>query len=183
MNLLFRTLNFFSSYIPLIILIFINAMEKLSLCEVERVFLLNSKFWIISLIISIISFFAILLWISSMKKEAKSNGKKYTYKNFNNLKSKDADVLNYFATYIIPLLSLDIESQPSILMNLLLIIIVGIYFIRNNALHYNILLIIFGYYIYSDENDYIIITRKKLYEIKNNSLEADQIGTSNIFFI
>lgn len=44
---------------------------------------------------------------------------------------KDADVLNFFVTFIVPILSLDPTSLPSIVMNLFLLLIEAIYVVSH----------------------------------------------------
>ena len=180
MNALFKTFMFSSSYIPVLFMIFLNEMEALNYKSFVKVFEMNTIFWIVSLIVSILSTGAMWLWLRTMKKDALESSKLYKMEN---LKSYENEVLTYFVTFIIPIQTLKVNSYPSILMNIILISIVGIYFIKNNMLHFNPLLIILGYHIYSDDDENIIITRKDKYTIKNDNLEADQVGTSNIYYI
>lgn len=161
-------------------MIMLDNMKSFSLNELKRVYGINPAFWIGSLALTLLSSLALAFWLKQMKIEAASTKDKSKLKN---LESHDGEVMNYFTSYIIPILSLDIGSNTSIIMNLILIIVVGIYFIRNNNLHYNILLLIIGYHIYSDDVNNIVISKKKLYNINNKGLEAEQIGTSNIFYI
>ncbi len=140
----------------------------------------NIFFWKVVFLAVLFSSMALIFWLIAIKKESASDGRKYSV---DNLKEIDVEVLNYFVTYIVPLLSLDISSKTSILVNFLFIVLLGIYFVRNNALHFNIMLILLGYHIYTNDKDHIIISKRTLYEIKNNALKADQIGTSQIFYI
>lgn len=179
-NTWFKIFLYISSYIPLAAMIYLKSMRSLSISSLVSVYRSNEFFWIILLGFLIIASLALLFWLRSMKNEAASKGKKY---KLGQLKSNDGEVMNYFISYIIPIVSLDITSEPSILMNLTLIIVIGIFFVRNNNLHYNVLLIVLGFHVYSDDIDNVIISRKKLHEINNKSLKADQIGTSNIFYI
>jgi len=180
MNLIFKISIFISSYTPLIVMIFLQNMNQFTLNEIERVFMLNKYFWIFLFLMMLFSIIVLVFWLSSMKKDAEKRSRTYKLKN---IKSHDGEVLNYFLTFIVPILSLDISSWPSIVMNLLLIIIEAVYFIRNNNLHFNVLLIVMGYRIYTDSMNNIIISKKDIYEIKNYSLEADQFGETKIFYI
>jgi len=180
LNKLFRMLLYISSYSPLLLLIFINNLPDFTWTSIKQVLLENKWFWVISFVIITLANIALFLWLRSMKREANSKGRKSSP---NNLTTIDNEILSYFVTYIVPLLSLNIKSGPSILMNVLLIILLGIYFVNNNALHFNIMLIIFGYHIYTNNQNHIFISKKELYEINDELLEADQIGTSQIFYI
>jgi len=141
---------------------------------------MNPWFWNTVFFLVFISLIALLVWLHVMQKETKSDGKEF---NLKKITSHDSEIMNYFVTYLIPILSLEITSLSSILMNLIFIFSVGVFFVRNNTLHYNILLILLGYHVYSDELNNIIISRKKLHEITNKALKADQMGTSNIYYI
>ncbi|WP_206748192.1 hypothetical protein, partial [Staphylococcus pseudintermedius] len=55
------------------------------------------------------------------------------------LKLNEYEIINYFITYLIPILTLDPSRWTSILSNGILIILVGIYFVRNNLLSFNIM--------------------------------------------
>lgn len=182
---LFKWSLYLSSYSPLLLMLFLNEYshidEEYSVLEkIKTVFILNPLFWILSAGIIIVSSIILGLWLVSMKNEAKSRGKTY---NLGALKSGDGDVLSYFITYLIPVLSLRVSSVSSILMNMILVVIVGAYFVSNNTLHFNVVLLLFGYHVYYDNNDNVVITRRSKQEIHNKALRANQIGTSSIFFI
>lgn len=158
----------------------LDNMKSMSVDEIKRVYNINPTFWIGSIVLTFVSSLALAFWLKQMKIEATTTKHK---SKLGNLQSHEGEVMNYFSSYIIPILSLDIGSNTSIIMNMILIIIIGVYFVRNNNLQYNILLLIIGYHIYSDDVNNIVISKKKLYDINNKRLEAEQIGTSNIFYI
>lgn len=161
-------------------MIFLNNLNSFTYSEMEKVYESNSLFWIILIFVCFLSALVLIFWIHRMKKEYTEGSNKYL---LNDIQTNDWEVMNYFMTYLFPILSLDITSWPSIFMNLILIISVGIFFIRNNTLHYNVMLILLGFHVYTDSNKNVIISKSTISEIKNHALEADQIGTSNIFYI
>lgn len=197
---LFKISLFLSSFVPLWPIIFLNEMRKINInfkninescnCFKKIFFLIKEYvcstwslqpcFWIISILILFVSYFILRIWIYKMKKEANSPGGKY---NLGKLTSVDGEIVNFFITYLVPVISLDVESIPSIFMNLFLITIIGVYFIKNNTLHYNVMLLLAGYYVYKDDNDNIVISKKTKYEIQIGDIKAEQIGTSNIYYI
>lgn len=180
MNLMFKVFIFISSYTPLIIMIFLQNMADFSKEEFVRVFMINKMFWYISLFLILISILTLFIWLHTMKKNAEKTSKTYRLED---IKSHDGEILNYFITFIVPLLSLDISQWTSIVMNLMLVVIEGVYFIKNNNFHFNVLLIALGYRVYTDDEYNIIISKKDIYEIKNQGLEADQYGTTKFFYI
>jgi len=179
MGILFKGSVFISAYIPVFIMIFLNNLKSFKSEEIKRTWESNPSLWTILIVIGIISLLVLILWFGLMKKEAKdATQPKYDLKN---IKRYDSEILNYFVTFIIPILSLDPKSLPSIVMNLLLVVIEGIYYISNNVLYFNVILLIAGFHVYSAEDEkYIIVSRKSREEIYFGG--CVQIGTTNIFY-
>ena len=180
LNSIFRTLIYISSFSPLLVMMYLNNLNDFSIAEMKNTFFINKIFWILFFVLQVISSLALVIWLHSLKKDYRSNGKKFL---LTDLELYDGEVINYFVTYLIPLLSLKVGPWPSIVMNFLFLFVVGIYFVKNNTLHFNIILLIAGYHIYGGSNGNIVITKKKLYQVENGRLKADQVGTSNIFYI
>lgn len=180
-GMVFKWLIFVSSYIPVFIMIFLNNLSAFSGEKLKETWNLNANFWIILVILSIVSFLSLKIWLYLLKRQADNDGKR-RYK-IDKIKPNDSEVLNFFVTFIIPVISLKPNSAPSILMNTLLLIIEGIYFVKNNSLYFNVLLIIMGYHIYSFGDDCIIITKKNKDDLIFEESEASQVGTTNIFYI
>lgn len=172
---------FLSSYSIVFILVWLNNLKKFSFKEILNTFNQNRIFWVICAVIFVLSNIFLGLWIYLVKKDASTSTRLY---NFEHIENKDSEVLNYFITYLIPIVSLKVCSLPSIVMNLIVILIIGTNFIKNNTLHFNPTLILFGYHVYSDKNRNIILSKKSIDEIINEDLKGDQVGCgSRIFFI
>lgn len=179
LGVVFKTILFFSSYIPIFFMIFLNNLDSFSSESFKTTWSKNPCLWISMIILSVITLIILFIWIGILKKEAADTTKQqYQLKD---LKKYDSEVLNFFVTFIIPILSLKPESGPSIVMNSVLVIIEGIYYISNNALYFNVILIILGYHVYTFSNDNIVISRKTEDQLFL-SPEASQIGTTNIFY-
>ena len=160
-------------------MIFLNNLDSFSSESFKTTWSKNPCLWISMIILSVITLIILFIWIGILKKEAADTTKQqYQLKD---LKKYDSEVLNFFVTFIIPILSLKPESGPSIVMNSVLVIIEGIYYISNNALYFNVILIILGYHVYTFSNDNIVISRKTEDQLFL-SPEASQIGTTNIFY-
>lgn len=179
-TILFKWVIFISSYIPIFVMIFLNNLSHFTISSLKKTWEINTTFWWILICISIISVIILFFWLHLLKKESASDKATIEIGEFG---SFDSEILNYFVTFIIPILSLNPHSWPSIVMNLLLLIVEGIYFVSNNALYYNILLIMFRYHLYNIEGGNIVITRKKKSELLFDTPSAKQIGTTNIFYI
>ncbi|MCE0560913.1 hypothetical protein LR965_07735 [Limosilactobacillus fermentum] len=127
LGLIFKTTLFFSSYIPIFTMIFLNNLDSFSNSSLKKVWNQNPKLWLSMIIISAVTLIILFIWIKILKTEAADTAKqKYQLED---LKKYDSEVLNFFVTFIIPILSLKPESDPSIVMNIILVIIEGIYYI------------------------------------------------------
>ncbi|MFV8260039.1 hypothetical protein ACNNMU_01340 [Aerococcus viridans] len=176
----FKISLFISSLFPLVIMIFLDNLESFDSENIYNLIRHHFVIWGFLGAIMLVSCWMLIKWLSELKNEYYRDGAKY---NLNNLESQDGEVLNYFATYLVPLISLNLESGPSILLNVLFLTVVGIYFVKNNTFYHNILLLVLGYHIYRDNRGNVLITKKNKYEIENKDMKADQFGTGDIFYI
>jgi len=171
----FKMNLFISSYIPLYILIFINEMGDLNVESVLEVYNKNNIFWVIIFAFSVVSIISMIIFFNF----------NHTKRNtFENVESINNDILDYFITYIIPLITVDITKNTSILVNLIIFIIIGIYYIESDLMYLNILLIFVGYKVYKDKSDNIVISRKdKDYFKRNNNILCKKIGNTKIYIV
>jgi hypothetical protein len=179
-TLAFKMLLFWSSYIPVWVMVFLNEMKSFDVQCMSKVYEMNSVLWTFLIIISILAIVALFSWIALLKFSSKSQ----SYE-IGELSDFNAEVLNFFVTFIIPLTALKISSWPSVTMNALLLLIESAFFIRNNTLYFNILLLLFGFRVYkmrTQNGEEILISRKERDDI-SGEVRAKQIGTSNIFYV
>lgn len=163
-------------------MIFINNMPELSTEGLLSAFNKNVYFWGAISALIIASLLLVLDFICRLKKTQFMNKKPI---NLNNRKliNNESEVLNYFIMYLIPILTLNPEEWTSIASNFLLVSIVGLHFVKNNLLSFNILLLIFNYNIYKDQYSNIYITKRKLNDMYMNNLTAYQYEQYKIYFI
>ena len=95
------------------------------------------------------------------------------------------DTLGYIVTYIIPLVSMDVGSCRSLIINLVLFMIIGIFYIKDNQLFMNPIFNLMGYRILiSDDNVYITkISRRRMKEIAREEDDLIKIPISEEIFI
>lgn len=87
------------------------------------------------------------------------------------IENKESEHLSFLTTYIIPLICFNFESNRYVIVLLLLLIIIGIIYIRTDLYYANPTLAILGFRIYKvklERNDIsksnvILISRKKLF--------------------
>lgn len=78
------------------------------------------------------------------------------------------DILNYVFTYLVPMLSLNINSYGSIAANFLLIYIVGYIYIKTNQIYQNPIFLLKNIYVYELNETYQIITDiNRIHLLKN----------------
>lgn len=95
------------------------------------------------------------------------------------------DTLGYIITYIIPLLSMEVGSYRSLTINLVLFMIIGIFYIKDNQLFMNPIFNMMGYRILiSDDNIYITkLSRRRMKEIAREKEDVIKIPISEEIFI
>lgn len=173
---------YISSYIPIFLMIFIKSMKNISLKQILITFLNNWIFWGAIILLCIICTIVLLDFLKNLKCTEQNNTKSIDLSD-KNIKSHESEVLNYFITFLIPILTLNPVSWPSICSNIILILLVGIYFVKNNLLSFNILLIILNYNIYKDQYSNIYISKASINEIKIHDLKAYPYKQTNVFYI
>lgn len=164
------------NYIPLFILILLNEFRKAedNQKSVSSVICEFKFYWIFLFLVSVISvIFLIRNWIKNAQASDEIPGE---------LKIINTDILNYFVTYLIPLLSLDLSNIYSIFINFLIFIIIGIFHTKSDMLHYNLLLVLMGYNIYSNDKNKIFISKCNLIEGFDDK-EVLQIASSRYFIV
>ena len=114
MNRAFRIGLFLSSYTPVVIMIFLNDMKEFSLKQVGITLHKNTVFWSILTGIFVVSLLMLVLWLVRMDRNAGNQIKLY---EIYDIKNNDGEVLSYFVTFVIPILSLKIDSAPSIVIS------------------------------------------------------------------
>jgi len=175
MNLIFKIFLYLANYVPLYFLVYLKQLEINEEMKFFELFIDYKILWITLIIISIISVSATFYWLS---------GKRDYYKTFTDLHPINESVLTYFITYLIPLLSLDISNVYSVLINIILFFIIGIFYVKFNYLHVNIIFILLCYRIYQNTNTHnILITRIEKTELTKDKIKVKQIGSSNYFIL
>lgn len=170
---LVKWMIFLTSYIPLFILIIIKDIKDLTINSLKITFQENKLLILVLLLLSIISS---LLTIILFKAE------KCEFLEIKEIEKVDESILEYFITYLIPLLEIELGNEVSILINAIIFIIMGVYQVKGNKLYLNIILIFLGYSIYRCNSGYILITKKSIDDIKmNNKIKVNLLGNIAIY--
>ncbi|MEC1716988.1 hypothetical protein [Schinkia azotoformans] len=153
MTKFYKWLLFISSYAPLYLLLAISTYDfKLTPFQYYKSILnsgTNLYFWFVIVTLFIVSFVAIGYFKFISLNERRS---------LTGLKPINESILSYLITYVIPLTAMDVSSINSLVVNGFLFLIIGIVYVNSDLLYLNILLILFGYRVYNDSSNNIIIT-------------------------
>lgn len=153
MTKFYKWLLFISSYAPLYLLLAINNYDfKLTPVAYFKTVLSSDPklyFWIVIVTLFIVSFVAVGYFKLISLNDSRS---------LIGLKPMNESVLSYLITYVIPLTAMNVSSTNSLVVNGLLFMIIGIVYVNSDLLYLNILLILFGYRVYNDPSNNVIIT-------------------------
>lgn len=182
-RLIQKVLFYLSSFIPLYLLLVIQNIKVRDidgdLLEVKEFInqftntsLTITLFWITLLLLFLMSLFGMFLFFLVY---AKKDGRVATIKNTEFIRE---DTMGYIVTYIVPLLSMNVESSRSLIINLILFLIIGTFYVKNDQIFMNPLYNIFGYNVFSAEKDIYItkIRKSKLRIIAKQNLQVRKIN-------
>lgn len=170
---LVKWMIFLTSYIPLFILIIIKDLRDLSINSLKITFQGNKLFILVLLILSTTSSLITIILFKAEKCESLE---------IKEIAKADENILEYFITYLIPLLEIELGNEVSILINIIIFIIIGVYQVKGNKLYLNIILIFSGYSIYRCNSRYILISKKNIDDFKiNNRIKVNLLGNIAIY--
>lgn len=178
---IFKILLFWSSYVPVFILVFLANLHDFSKDSVKALLSVNPGLWITLVVITILSSTASDWWLSSAEVDFKNRRKDPI--DISNWKLESPNITNFLILSIVPILTLKPGSNPTVVMNLLIMLAVSVYAVRNNVGYYNFWLMFEGYHTYTFDGKVVISKYKKEDMVFNNAEKAIQIGTTNVYFI
>lgn len=146
-----KIMMFISSYAPLYLMMLILYYDYYK--DIFQKFEYGKLILILSLVFFLlISFLSLYL----LKKSSGSD-----VEEIKNIEKPNDTIISYIMTYIVPLLSINLDDQniySKIITNVLLFSIIGILYVRLDLIYLNPLWSIFKYYSYEFNNDKILIT-------------------------
>jgi hypothetical protein len=151
-----RGMLFFCSYFPLTLIICILLFGKWPL-------------WAIALFFGIVgigSLLATWLYFSLMRRRAYVEQKKVI-----DFASRDAEVMSYIASYLIPLVTFPLGTAQQIAVLFVFIVVLFIIYVHSNMIYINPMLNVAGYRLYEVEIEH---SKRPHYYIARKPLERDQ---------
>ncbi|AOV07991.1 hypothetical protein [Sporosarcina ureilytica] len=178
-----KILFYLSSFIPLYLLLIIQNLQItdsdgkiLSFKDFINQFFHTSTsvafFWGGVLVLLFLSLFGVALFFLVY---ANTDGRVGTIKDAELIRE---DTMGYIVTYIVPLISMDVNSARSLTINLILFIIIGTFYVKNDQLFMNPLYNICGYNVFSSEEQIYItkISKSKLKVIAKRKLSVKKVN-------
>lgn len=160
-----RWLFFLSSYIPLYILLIVKDFDFSDLWKN----LTASNMVLLGL--SVFSGLFIFLLLSSKDAETIS---------INKINAKREEVLSYYITYLIPLLTFEPGKINSIIVTVIVFFTIGVLYTVNGLLHWNPTLSMVRYKLYSVDDRAILLSKKSEVDLARAVLAKDQIIAKQI---
>lgn len=176
-NLLYKVLLFNLSLVPLYIILIIQYIDLKFMTEAS--FKQNDGVWKFILQTNYLPLFLLVLIVIGcagfyiFKKNTHYNREDPT--QFIDIESKDFDHLTFLSTYIIPLITFQLDDFRSFIAMAVLIILIGWIYIKSNSYYLNPTLLIFGYKIYKaktiDQNVVLISKGMNASSIKSRYID------------
>ncbi|PJN86844.1 anti-phage protein KwaA [Bacillus sp. mrc49] len=118
----------------------------------------------------------------------KISGSEQTPITINNIENKNYEHLTFLSTYIIPLIAFDLTKPRYLVVLLVLLLAIGIIYLKTNLFYSNPTLAILGYRIYKADAKFRIENRSNIILISREDLEVDQRVSyrkidENIYFV
>lgn len=170
-----RIRMFISSYFPLYVILLILYRDKiLSIIHFKNI--ITSIFIIILISCCIISIF---VCIDLKRTEGNENHV------FSEIQKTEDTIISYMMTYIVPILSIDLNDSNTLIINVILYILIGFMYIKLSLIYLNPLFLMCGYYIYKSENETVIISNISYIQLRSLNgfrLKSTSLG-NNIYLI
>lgn len=144
----YRSLLFLSSFMPLYLILivkFYNFEEGIIVNFSERTV-------IHSILIGLIVL-SILIFLYFLRCEMNAE------ESFGDIENVNIEILSYFIIYIVPLTTLQPNDINSIIINLILFFVIGVFYVNGNLFYLNIMFTLTGFNLYKDNTGVIIISR------------------------
>jgi hypothetical protein len=135
---------------------YLTSLEKLKALLSFKDFS-SSLFFSVLTILIIISFTSLLI-ITKISLNEKHQ--------FDGICKTEDNLLNYVVTYLVPILSIDINESSSLMVNSGLFLLLGFIYVKNSLVYLNPLFLFFKYNIFRTENNEILISNYDIYDLK-----------------
>ncbi|WP_085523861.1 hypothetical protein [Tuberibacillus sp. Marseille-P3662] len=167
-TLIVRVLLFISSFSPLYVILLLSNYKAI----LAGNYVLKEKIYFLTLLSFLVFSLLALLFIL--------NSKLTTKRFFSEVSINNNDLISYIATYLVPLLSIDINDNSSLITNLSLFLLIMFIYVKNNMIYINPLLLLFNYKIFVTKSGECIVSNCDITFFRHNKnikLKTKLIGT------
>ena len=186
-KLLFKIALFNLSLIPLYLIFIIQYIDIstiLNFSEYENIAMFGKELLITNIKILFFILLIIIGFLSLLVFNKNNNYNRENAKKFESVESKDFDYLTFLSTYVLPLITFNLNDTHSFIVLIFLIVMIGAIYIKSNLYYLNPTLLLFGYKIYkakNSQNNIVLISKTTLLSSCINSRYID-LG-NNIYFL
>ncbi len=162
-----RATLFFSSLSPLFLILWIQTIDFDHLNELDKIFtndVLAFTFLAITILPNVV-----LFWM--FKRCRRYSPYQLTVTN---VSTRNSDVLNYIATYLIPFVTFNTDKINDLISFIVMMIVLAIVYVNANVFFINPLLNLFGYHVYQINDTHIVITRGSVIQGRNINVHTIQ---------
>jgi len=190
MKIIGKLLLFFSSYLILFLILFINSFSDLTFyCSLKNFIVKNDIINIISSFIYFIficlSIFCLLVFRHNYKYGTRNNKQIVIIDSISNSSS---ELISYLLTMVIPLITVNpnniifTNNFSTLLSSLIIIFFISLLYINTNLIIINPMLLLFGYRIYNIEYFNMNKLRIKGFLIIKNKIKINNLKIKNIVY-
>ncbi len=89
---------------------------------------------------------------------------------FTEVTSSNFDHLTFLSTYIIPLITFNLNDPRSFFVVIVLLLMIGLIYVKSNLYYLNPTLLLFGYKIYrakNDQEEVVLIAKRNISEMRD----------------
>lgn len=176
-----RLKMFISSYFPLyaiLLILYSNTFNNIQ--KIKQILSFkDATISIFIIILTVLCIISIITCIDLKRTEGNENHR------FNSIENTGDTMISYMMTYIVPILSIDLVDNKTLIVNLILYVLIGFMYIKLSLIYLNPLWLFCGYYVYKSENDTILISNISYGELRGLvgiRLKSSVLG-NNIYLI
>lgn len=186
-KLLLKIVLFNLSLIPLYLIFIIQYIDVsaiVNFSEYDKMATFTKELLITNIKILFFILLIILGFLSLLVFNKNNNYNREDAKKFESVESKDFDHLTFLSTYVLPLITFNLNDIHSFIVLIFLIVMIGAIYIKSNLYYLNPTLLLFGYKIYKAKNAQTNIVLISKITLLSSCIKSRYVNLgNNIYFL
>lgn len=186
-KLLLKIVLFNLSLIPLYLIFimqYIDVSTVVHFSEYDKMATFTKELLITNIKILFFILLIILGFLSLLVFNKNNNYNREDAKKFESVESKDFDHLTFLSTYVLPLITFNLNDIHSFIVLIFLIVMIGAIYIKSNLYYLNPTLLLFGYKIYKAKNAQTNIVLISKITLLSSCIKSRYVNLgNNIYFL